>query len=148
MKNKDFREIQVSSSLLVAIFLGVLALGVFIFLLGVSVGKKQVRLSGSPTQVVTQQIQEPVKEPSLKPTVEETESAPAGPASSSVPPSTKTSADELALQARAPGLVRQGARPQDGDRDPEDRRHGQGAVVRSGPVDGYQGQGPSRRGPV
>lgn len=105
MKNKDFREIQVSSSLLVAIFLGVLALGVFIFLLGVSVGKKQARLSG-PTQVVTQQIQEPVKEPTVKPTVEETENAPAGPASSpaspSIPPSTKTPADEIASKAPAP----------------------------------------------
>lgn len=66
MKNKDFREIQVSSSLLVVIFLGVLALGVFIFLLGVSVGKKQVRIS-SQTQVVTQQIAEPVKEPPAEP---------------------------------------------------------------------------------
>jgi cell division protein FtsN len=74
MKNKDFREIQVSSSLLVVIFLGVLALGVFIFLLGVSVGKKQVRIA-TPTQVVTQQIAEPVKEPPVKPTVSETESA-------------------------------------------------------------------------
>ena len=74
MKNKDFREIQVSSSLLVVIFLGVLALGVFIFLLGVSVGKKQVRIA-SPTQVVTQQIAEPVKEPPVEPTVSERESA-------------------------------------------------------------------------
>ncbi|MCX6568222.1 MAG: SPOR domain-containing protein [Candidatus Aminicenantes bacterium] len=74
MKNKDFREIQVSSSLLVVIFLGVLALGVFIFLLGVSVGKKQVRIA-SQTQVVTQQIAEPVKEPPVEPTVSEVESA-------------------------------------------------------------------------
>ncbi len=71
MKNKDFREIQVSSSLLVVIFLGVLALGVFIFLLGVSVGKKQG--GGTvPTQIVTQQIPEPVKEPAVKPTPIET----------------------------------------------------------------------------
>jgi cell division septation protein DedD len=74
MKNKDFREIQVSSSLLVVIFLGVLALGVFIFLLGVSVGKKQVRIA-SPTQVVTQQIPEPVKEPPVEPTPTEAEAA-------------------------------------------------------------------------
>jgi cell division septation protein DedD len=74
MKNKDFREIQVSSSLLVVIFLGVLALGVFIFLLGVSVGKKQVRIT-SPTQVVTQQIPEPVKQPPVEPTPAETEAA-------------------------------------------------------------------------
>jgi cell division septation protein DedD len=74
MANKDFREIQVSSSLLVVIFLGVLALGVFIFLLGVSVGKKQVRLT-SPTQVVTQQIPEPVKEPRVEPTPAESGAA-------------------------------------------------------------------------
>jgi cell division septation protein DedD len=67
MSNKDFREIQVSSTLLVVIFLGVLALGVFIFLLGVSVGKKQTAVAG-PTQIVTQQIPEPVKEPPVKPT--------------------------------------------------------------------------------
>jgi cell division protein FtsN len=71
MKNKDFREIQVSSSLLVVIFLGVLALGVFIFLLGVSVGKKQVRVA-TQTQVVTQQIAEPVKEPPVQPPASET----------------------------------------------------------------------------
>jgi cell division protein FtsN len=70
MKNKDFREIQVSSSLLVVIFLGVLALGVFIFLLGVSVGKKQVRIA-TQTQVVTQQIAEPVKEPPVQPPASE-----------------------------------------------------------------------------
>jgi cell division septation protein DedD len=66
MKNKDFREIQVSSSLLVVIFLGVLALGVFIFLLGVSVGKKQVGVA-IPAQIATQQIPEPVKEAPVKP---------------------------------------------------------------------------------
>jgi cell division septation protein DedD len=76
MKNKDFREIQVSSSLLVVIFLGVLALGVFIFLLGVSVGKKQVRIT-SQTQVVTQQIPEPVKEPPAETEAAKTE-VPAG----------------------------------------------------------------------
>ena len=73
MKNKDFREIQVSSSLLVVIFLGVLALGVFIFLLGVSVGKKQTGIA-SPTQIVTQQIPEPTKEPPVKPTSSESAS--------------------------------------------------------------------------
>jgi cell division septation protein DedD len=73
MANKDFREIQVSSTLLVVIFLGVLALGVFIFLLGVSVGKKQASVA-TPTQIVTQQIPEPVKEPSVKPTASESAS--------------------------------------------------------------------------
>jgi cell division septation protein DedD len=71
MTNKDFREIQVSSTLLVVIFLGVLALGVFIFLLGVSVGKKQAVVA-APTQIVTQQIPEPVKEPPVKPSGSDT----------------------------------------------------------------------------
>lgn len=79
MKNKEFREIQVSSTLLVVIFLGVLALGVFIFLLGVSVGKKQAGFAPSPTQVVTQQIPDLVKEPPVKATPEETEGAAAAP---------------------------------------------------------------------
>jgi cell division septation protein DedD len=107
MKNTNFREIQVSSSLLVVIFLGVLALGVFIFLLGVSVGKKQVRLS-APTQVVTQQIPDPVKETPVKPTPAETESAkataPLG-AGASQPPAgglaSKTSAKDTAVKAPA-----------------------------------------------
>jgi cell division septation protein DedD len=73
MANKDFREIQVSSTLLVVIFLGVLALGVFIFLLGVSVGKKQASVA-TPTQIVTQQIAEPVKEPPVTPTASESAS--------------------------------------------------------------------------
>ncbi len=62
MKNKGFREIQVSSSLLAVIFLGVLALGVFIFLLGVNVGKNQVQIA-SRTQVVSEPLAEIAKEP-------------------------------------------------------------------------------------
>lgn len=81
MANKEFREIQVSSTLLVVIFLGVLALGVFIFLLGVSVGKNQARLS-APAQVVTQQIPEPVREIPVPPTAAETKAG--APAASSV----------------------------------------------------------------
>jgi cell division septation protein DedD len=57
MKNREFREIQVSSSLLVVIFLAVLALGIFVFLLGVSVGKKQVRVAGD-SQVAAQTVRE------------------------------------------------------------------------------------------
>jgi cell division septation protein DedD len=106
MKNKDFREIQVSSSLLVVIFLGVLALGVFIFLLGVSVGKKQVRIA-SPTQVVTQQIPEPVKEPPVEPTPAETEAAKT-PALSGGTPSQRQTA-EAASKPRAKDVA---AKPQ------------------------------------
>lgn len=50
MRNKDYREIQLSSSHLVFIFIGILILGIVIFLLGVSVGKKQAQiLAGSGT---------------------------------------------------------------------------------------------------
>ncbi len=44
MRNKEYRELQLSSSLLVFIFLAILVLGVVIFLLGVSVGKKQAQI--------------------------------------------------------------------------------------------------------
>jgi cell division septation protein DedD len=107
MKNKDFREIQVSSSLLVVIFLGVLALGVFIFLLGVSVGKKQADIA-APTQIVTQQIAEPVKEPPVKPPSSEsaTEAVPANPITGdrqpkAEPPAPKPSVKETPV-AKAP----------------------------------------------
>lgn len=71
MTGKDFREIQVSSSLLVIIFLGVLVLGVFIFLLGVSVGKKQVHLTAQSRAATESQIPEPVKEQPLKTVIPE-----------------------------------------------------------------------------
>ncbi|MDD8015136.1 MAG: SPOR domain-containing protein [Acidobacteriota bacterium] len=57
MKTKEFREIQISSSLLAFIFLGILALGVFVFLLGVSVGKKQAQIAGT-THVVAQKMED------------------------------------------------------------------------------------------
>jgi cell division septation protein DedD len=101
MATKDFREIQVSSSLLVVIFLGVLGLGVFIFLLGVSVGKKQVRLS-APTQVVTQQIPEPVMEPQIKPTAAAAE-GPKAPGASGAPASAPSApAKDTTVKATVP----------------------------------------------
>ena len=48
MKNKDYRELQVSSSVLIFIFIGVIIVGIVIFLLGVSVGKKQAAAAGIP----------------------------------------------------------------------------------------------------
>jgi cell division septation protein DedD len=107
MANKDFREIQVSSTLLVIIFLGVLALGVFIFLLGVSVGKKQAAVA-APTQIVTQQIPEEVQAPAVKPTAAETaakdQGSSSGPGTSSeaVKPQPKDTASVQAPPAKAP----------------------------------------------
>ena len=44
MSSKDYRELQLSSSQLVIIFLAIIILGVIIFLLGISVGKKRTEI--------------------------------------------------------------------------------------------------------
>jgi cell division septation protein DedD len=44
MSNKDYRELQLSSSQLILIFIAILVLGIVVFLLGVSVGKKQGKI--------------------------------------------------------------------------------------------------------
>ena len=44
---KPSRELQFSTQQLVGVFLGILALGTFVFLLGISIGKKQTLLSGA-----------------------------------------------------------------------------------------------------
>ena len=62
MRNKEFREIQVSSSALVFIFLAILVLGVFIFLLGVSVGKKQAQIAGPPTLLTQRTVESVIPE--------------------------------------------------------------------------------------
>jgi DedD protein len=51
-KDKPFRELQFSSAQLVVVFLGILILGVFIFLLGISVGKKQNQLAAGAGPLV------------------------------------------------------------------------------------------------
>jgi len=70
MRNKDYRELQVSSSQLVLLFLGIIILGIVIFLLGISVGKKQAQIVKSSqiaphniTENVKQEKPAPVKEP-------------------------------------------------------------------------------------
>lgn len=61
MKNREFREIQVSSTQLAIIFLGILVIGVVIFLLGVSVGKKHVQVAEN-ANVIAQKEPEQIKE--------------------------------------------------------------------------------------
>lgn len=61
MKSRDYREIQLSSSHLVFIFIGILILGVVIFLLGVSVGKKQAQIikqTGISSEAKIEEVQE------------------------------------------------------------------------------------------
>ncbi len=71
MKSREFREIQVSSTQLAIIFLGILAIGVVIFLLGVSVGKKQIQ-AAQKANVIAPKEPEQIKEkivslPQVKP---------------------------------------------------------------------------------
>jgi cell division septation protein DedD len=109
MKNREFREIQVSSSLLVVIFLAVLALGIFVFLLGVSVGKKQVKIADA-TQVVTQTV----REPSAGPASENVAGKPAeteSPAVRENPPVKTTSAEP---KAKSPAESKPAAPPETG----------------------------------
>src|SRR4030042_4818013 len=89
MKSREFREIQVSSTQLAIIFLGILVIGVVIFLLGVSVGKKHAQVAQKanviaqkePEQVKGKTIslpqtkpdQEPAREPAEKPGAAQTE---------------------------------------------------------------------------
>ncbi len=79
MKNREFRELQVSSTQLAVIFLGILIIGVVIFLLGVSVGKKHA-LASETANIIAQKEPEPVREslvlPKTKPETEPTKEAP------------------------------------------------------------------------
>jgi len=61
MTSREFREIQVSSTQLAIIFLGILVIGVVIFLLGVSVGKKHAQVA-LKANVIAQKEPEQVKE--------------------------------------------------------------------------------------
>jgi len=68
MRNKDYRELQISSSQLIVIFLAIIVLGIVIFLLGVSVGKKHAQIADKAqipekitTEMVTGQKPQPVE---------------------------------------------------------------------------------------
>jgi cell division protein FtsN len=65
-KTREVRELQFSSTQLIVLFMAILILGVFIFLLGVSVGKKQARLTQDANLVKNPQY-EPIRR--LKPKV-------------------------------------------------------------------------------
>ena len=72
MSSKDYRELQLSSSQLVIIFLAIIILGVIIFLLGISVGKKTgiVLAAQSGAEQVSETITEektlPIDDPKTK----------------------------------------------------------------------------------
>jgi len=67
VKNKDYREIQLSSAQLAIIFVAILILGVVIFLLGVSVGKKQAQLANESDLTASGAIQQAEAKTTISP---------------------------------------------------------------------------------
>jgi len=68
--SKEFRELQVSTTALIFIILGVLILGTVIFFLGVQVGKKQADLMGKT--LLSQKTEENISSPTPVVPAEET----------------------------------------------------------------------------
>jgi len=58
MTEQEYREIKVSPIQLIIIFLGLIIMGGIIFLLGISVGKKQAQLQQVPKEIVSQKKSE------------------------------------------------------------------------------------------
>ncbi len=124
MKTREFREIQVSSTQLAIIFLGILVVGVVIFLLGVSVGKKHVQVA-EDANVIAQKEPEQLKEKittlpqitpeepperkaAIKPSISETAQTPVKKEippekSKTVPPKTETKAAPKAARQTPTG---------------------------------------------
>ncbi|OGD20120.1 MAG: hypothetical protein A2W03_00820 [Candidatus Aminicenantes bacterium RBG_16_63_16] len=75
MKNREFRELQVSSTQLAIIFFGILIIGVVIFLLGVSVGKKHAQASLKTSSALAQKAPDQIKDRLIIPQTR-TEAAP------------------------------------------------------------------------
>jgi cell division septation protein DedD len=94
MKNREFRELQVSSTQLAIIFFGILIIGVVIFLLGVSVGKKHAQAS-LKTSLVAQKTPDQTKDKLIIP-----ESRTVPPAVGEVPKQ-DLSTQQAPLQAKA-----------------------------------------------
>jgi cell division septation protein DedD len=61
MSNKEYRELQLSSSQLVLIFIAILVLGIIVFLIGVSVGKKQAQIV-EETQLANKSAEQIIQE--------------------------------------------------------------------------------------
>jgi cell division septation protein DedD len=103
MKNKDYRELQLSSSQLFFIFLAILILGVVIFLLGVSVGKKQAQIMRG-TPMTAQEKVEPAEDQTTPPAEESKE-----PASAPQTPTEETQEQPTVSGERALFFVQVGA---------------------------------------
>jgi len=110
--SRDYREIQVSTSILVFIILGILILGTVIFFTGVQVGKKQADLM---TQTfIAQKTSEKVSPSTVLPPEEEQTAAAPSSLSTSSKPSTESQkgATITAKESAATAIVGSQAVPQ------------------------------------
>lgn len=99
---KQFRELKFTSTQLVIVFLAILALSVFIFILGISVGKKQVELTADAgtigatrTETLAQKQALPVEPPTTTSAPQQPQAQPTQTPPSQVqanPPEAKTKA--------------------------------------------------------
>jgi cell division protein FtsN len=97
-KSREVRELQFSSTQLIILFLAILVLGIFIFLLGVSVGKKQTRLTQEANLV-----RNPVTQAAKRP-------LPAGPKAE---PESTAIDKEIASHAQQSATPKTGVQPQE-----------------------------------
>jgi len=98
IKDREFRELQVSSTQLAVIFLGILIIGVIIFLLGVSVGKKHAQIA-LKTNIIAPKEPEQVKEKISLPEAKPEQKQEIGqPSPTQSPPTQKETAAEKAKE--------------------------------------------------
>ena len=107
MKNREFRELQVSSTQLAIIFFGILIIGVVIFLLGVSVGKKHAQVASKSAASLAQKAPEQVKDrlivPEAKAGAPQTAEAPKpAPGEKKIEPAAKAAATPPKVEANPP----------------------------------------------
>ncbi len=99
MKNREFRELQVSSTQLAVIFFGILIIGVVIFLLGVSVGKKHAQASLKTSTLLAQKAPEQARDRLIVP---DAKTPPANPASGAPTPAKKETQPPVKTEETAP----------------------------------------------
>ncbi len=107
MKNREFRELQVSSTQLAIIFFGILIIGVVIFLLGVSVGKKHAQAASKSAASLARKAPEQVKDrlivPEAKAGAPQTAEAPKpAPGEKKIEPAAKAAETPPKVEANPP----------------------------------------------
>jgi cell division septation protein DedD len=115
MKNREFRELQVSSTHLAVIFLGILIIGIVIFLLGVSVGKKHAQVAqkaAATAQKEPEQVKNTLVIPENPPTAAPLKKEEPAAKTETAPPKPEVSAPAKEMLAAKPKVESEKASPQ------------------------------------